>query len=1200
MKHFIKVALIIVCVCCSLSGWAQQSQLDAYIPKIVPPSPEAASLMKFGDIPVSFYTGTANISVPIYTIQSGDISVPITLSYNNSGIRLNEEATWVGLGWNLSTGGMISRTIKDKNDFDGGYFTTSVPEINSTPVNHPVPGITTIVLNPYLYDFWCNYLVYTTNGNLNFQQPLINSVAFDMEADVFTYNFPGFSGKFIIGRNGIPIIENQDNIKIQYTANATSFTITDDKGYRYFFASKEYVQTAGETANPISSWYLTLITSPTGRTVQYNYKEEATSTMIAGARSQTSRDGCWVSNTIVDVTGPANYYRNITLESIDFLNGKVHFYFDNNRVDLNNGRKLNKVTVFRKTNATDSAEIFSYNFYYSYFNNSYTGGTATEFKRMRLDSVKQSSGTSFLPAYKFVYYDDSYEATALTGKNSFSIDHWGYYNAVGNSYLFPRFYGYFNPPLGTAPGQPPPAWWDLTTGGDRNPRPDKAQLFSLKTVHYPTGGRSEFEMEGNDYDETASFNGPTDYEEINYRDTNVNKITSTRGTVNNTINLSNKYGPKVYVNIAFRCSNAAAASSLRTTSGQIYVQIFGNTIDINSGSLTLSGSVVWVSGEVEYNVPTNTSYTWNTYISPSISTADFQDITVNIRWKELTRATRGVIKGGGLRVKSITDYNESGIAVKKRKYDYHYFQDKNSDGTPEEYSFGKLLARPSYTRYELLRGTTPQGWQSGCISLTRFGSSVIGITGTRSGNAIGYDQVTEYIVDPANESNTLGKTVYQYFNLPDTLINYNRLRLPGINSIAAGLSGQLKSKTDYRLTGGIYYKVAEQTSYYSIANRKFIYNMKLDNINPPGAKDISTCEPGSVAVEVEYFGFIYPAIQSEKVLLDSSTQISYESNGVANFQSTTVKNTYTPANTYLQLSKTEVYNSKNELQKTEIYYPYDYSGLVYDSLMARNMVSTVIGQKSYLNNTLVSQVKTEFKLWQSNTLILPDSVSTATLNNGLESAVRFNAYDIYGNPLQYVPRTGVTMSFLWDYNNSLPIAKVSGAPASSVAYTSFESAYTGNWVIVDPQRNKEGITGEQSFVLHSANNIVYTNSSSNVDLYISYWSKTGQVTISGATSLATKTGLTKNGWTYYEHKLRTTGGNITLSSSSANVLDELRLYPVTAQMETFTYLPLVGTTSQCSVNNTITYYIYDAFNRLRMIRDIEGNVLKTFEYNYKQ
>ena len=80
------------------------------LPQITPPSPNAASLGQYGDIPVSYYTGVPNISIPLYTINSGEIKLPISLSYHSSGIKVTQEASWVGLGWALNAGGVITRS----------------------------------------------------------------------------------------------------------------------------------------------------------------------------------------------------------------------------------------------------------------------------------------------------------------------------------------------------------------------------------------------------------------------------------------------------------------------------------------------------------------------------------------------------------------------------------------------------------------------------------------------------------------------------------------------------------------------------------------------------------------------------------------------------------------------------------------------------------------------------------------------------------------------------------------------------------------------------------------------------------------------------------------------------------------------------------------------------------------------------------
>lgn len=51
-------------------------------------------------------------------------------------------------------------------------------------------------------------------------------------------------------------------------------------------------------------------------------------------------------------------------------------------------------------------------------------------------------------------------------------------------------------------------------------------------------------------------------------------------------------------------------------------------------------------------------------------------------------------------------------------------------------------------------------------------------------------------------------------------------------------------------------------------------------------------------------------------------------------------------------------------------------------------------------------------------------------------------------------------------------------------------------------------------------------------------------------------------------------------------------------MTTSTYEPLIGMTSQCDVNNDITYYEYDELGRLKLIKDHGRRVLKKYCYNY--
>src|SRR5580693_5607655 len=253
--------LILLCLPFSSKLFAQGQAGSPYIPNVISPSPNAAALMKFSDVPVSPYTGTADITVPIYTIQAKGISVPVSLSYHTGGIRLKEEASWVGLGWALNAGGMVSRTIMDQDDFGSiPYFTNDILQLaGDMSITHPYPATGQPYLGPYMYDFFCTYLAAKTTGNEDYWKAFTSGTAmYDMEPDIYSYSFPGHSGKFIITRTGKVVMQKQENISIQFQTNCSSFTITDDQGNKFFFNTLETCQTIG-AATPTSSWLLSKI-----------------------------------------------------------------------------------------------------------------------------------------------------------------------------------------------------------------------------------------------------------------------------------------------------------------------------------------------------------------------------------------------------------------------------------------------------------------------------------------------------------------------------------------------------------------------------------------------------------------------------------------------------------------------------------------------------------------------------------------------------------------------------------------------------------------------------------------------------------------------------------------------------------------------------------------------------------------------------
>jgi hypothetical protein len=230
-------------------------------------------------------------------------------------------------------------------------------------------------------------------------------------------------------------------------------------------------------------------------------------------------------------------------------------------------------------------------------------------------------------------------------------------------------------------------------------------------------------------------------------------------------------------------------------------------------------------------------------------------------------------------------------------------------------------------------------------------------------------------------------------------------------------------------------------------------------------------------------------------------------------------------------------------------------------------------------------------------LIAPQTVESKTLSNNSETRLRFNAYDTKGNTLSVSKENDVKLSYIWDYNSLYPVAEVINADTSQIAYSSFEADGKGNWNYSStPTADYTSPSGKKIYPLTGSNNITKSGLSSGTTYIVSYWTTKGSAySITGTISGYPIGGRTVNGWKYFEHRIT---GQSSITISGTGTIDELRLYPLTAQMTTYTYEPSVGIKSKCDINNRIGYYEYDYLNRLVLIRDQDNNIIKKRCYNY--
>lgn len=80
------------------------------------PTPNQSSLGTFGIIPVSPYTGKADILIPIFSTSQRDVKLDVKLSYDTSGLLINQLPGWTGHNWTLFAGGAITRKINGRPD----------------------------------------------------------------------------------------------------------------------------------------------------------------------------------------------------------------------------------------------------------------------------------------------------------------------------------------------------------------------------------------------------------------------------------------------------------------------------------------------------------------------------------------------------------------------------------------------------------------------------------------------------------------------------------------------------------------------------------------------------------------------------------------------------------------------------------------------------------------------------------------------------------------------------------------------------------------------------------------------------------------------------------------------------------------------------------------------------------------------------
>lgn len=185
---------------------------------IIPPSPNSASLGKYGEYPVSYNTGLPSIVIPITEIKAGAFNMPIQLSYHSGGLKVEEFSSWVGAGFSLVAGGVITRTVRGLPDeVDDGVH---------LGFDHSRERIRRYNQGGYSQQEKYQFLRTVAEGKC------------DTEPDQYYFNVGGKAGKLVFDEAGLARLAPFQNVKIE--RNGDTFIMTDVDGVRYSFFPSEF------------------------------------------------------------------------------------------------------------------------------------------------------------------------------------------------------------------------------------------------------------------------------------------------------------------------------------------------------------------------------------------------------------------------------------------------------------------------------------------------------------------------------------------------------------------------------------------------------------------------------------------------------------------------------------------------------------------------------------------------------------------------------------------------------------------------------------------------------------------------------------------------------------------------------------------------------------------------------------------------